>query len=320
MKTIILCTLMALTVASLNITCDQKNNEIPKKPFTAGKNRFTTTVDGDTREYYVHVPAGYKATAAFPVVFMLHGSGGNGEKFYNISGWKELGETENILTVFPSSFQYPCVFDDGIQKPNAEKWSSYDLELCGGGTPKDDVKFLSQVIDELKQKYTVDEKRIYIVGFSNGGEMSSRTAIELSGKIAAVVACAGALPVDTSFVPVRKLPVLLQAGNSDDKLLAKLGTPNPLPMDFVQLFTDFPAVQEVANIFINAFALNTIYTTGGNPNTILYADYNGTSGKPENVFRFMLVKGLGHSYPNGTNHPMKGAEVHWAWMKNYKLP
>ncbi len=56
------------------------------------------------------------------------------------------------------------------------------------------------------------------------------------------------------------------------------------------------------------------------PNTILYADYTGTSGKPENVFRFMLVKGLGHSYPNGTNHPMKGAEVHWARMKNFKLP
>jgi polyhydroxybutyrate depolymerase len=320
MRIIFFYTLMVLTVAALPIDCKNKNGETTIKPFSTGKNRFTTKVNGDTREYYVHVPAGYNATTSFPVVFMLHGSGGNGEKFYNISGWKEVGETENILTVFPSSPQYPCVFDDGIQKPNAEKWNSYDLELCGGETPKDDVKFLSQVIDELKQKYTVDEKRIYIVGFSNGGEMASRTAIELSDKIAAVVACAGALPADTSFVPLRKLPVLLQAGNSDDRLLAKLGTPNPLPMDFVQLFADFPAVQEVANTFINAFALNNIYTTGGDPNTILYADYTGTSGKPENVFRFMMVKGLGHSYPNGTNHPVKGAEVHWAWMKNYKLP
>jgi polyhydroxybutyrate depolymerase len=320
MKIIFFFTLMTLAVTSLNISCKNKNDEGPVKPFTTGKNRFTTTVNGDTREYYVHVPASYKATVLFPVVFMLHGSGGNGEKFYNISGWKELGETENILTVFPSSPQYPCVFDDGIQKPNAEKWNSYDLELCGGETLKDDVKFLSQVIDELKQKFTVDEKRIYIVGFSNGGEMASRTAIELSDRIAAVVACTGALPEDTTFVPLRKLPVLLQAGNSDDKLMAKLGTPNPLPMDFDKLFTDFPAVQEVANTFINSFALNNIYTTGGDPNTILYTDYTGTSGKPESVFRFMLVKDLGHSYPNGTNHPVKGAEVHWNWMKNYKLP
>jgi polyhydroxybutyrate depolymerase len=319
MKKIFFFTLITLTVASLIISCKNKNDEPPVKPFTAGKNRFTTTVNGDTREYYVHVPAGYKATTPFPVVFMLHGSGGNGEKFYNISGWKEVGETENILTVFPSSPQYPCVFDDGIQKPNAEKWNSYDLELCGGATPKDDVKFLSQVIDEVKQKYTVDEKRIYLVGFSNGGEMASRTAIELSDKIAAVVACTGALPADTNFIPLRKLPVLLQAGNADDRLMAKLNTTNPLPMDFNLLFSNFTALQEVVNTFINAFALDSIYTTGGSANTFLYADYKGVAGK-ENVFRFMLVKGLGHSYPNGTNHPIKGAEVHWAWMKNFNLP
>jgi polyhydroxybutyrate depolymerase len=320
MKIIFLCTLLVLTATSLNESCKNKNDKPPVKSFTAGKNRFTTSVDGDTREYYVHVPASYNATAPFPVVIMLHGSGGNGEKFYNISGWKEVGEVQNILTVFPSSYQYPCVFDDGIQKHNAEKWSSYDLELCSGGTPKNDVKFLSQVIDEIKQKYTADEKRIYIVGFSNGGEMASKTAIELSDKVTAVVACAGALPIDTSFAPLRKLPVLLQAGNSDDKLMAKLGTVTPLPMDFNELFANFPPVQEVANTFINAFALNSIYTTGGDPKTILYADYAGNSGKSENVFRFMLVKGLGHSYPNGSNHPMKGAEVHWDWMKNYKLP
>jgi polyhydroxybutyrate depolymerase len=320
MKIILFCTLLILTATSLTESCKNKNDKPPVKPFTTGKNHFTTTVDGDTREYYVHVPASYNAKVPFPVLIMLHGSGGNGAKFYNISGWKEVGEKENILTVFPSSHQYACVFDDGIQKRNAEKWSSYDLELCGGEAPKDDVKFLSQVIDEIKQKYNAAEKQIYIAGFSNGGEMASRSAIELSDKIAAVVACAGALPVDTNFIPQRKLPVLLQAGNSDDKLMAKLGTTTPLPMDFDKLFANFTAVQQVANTFINAFALNNTYTTGGDANTILYADYTGTSGKLENVFRFMLVKGLGHSYPNGTNHPMKGAEVHWDWMKNYRLP
>ena len=314
MKTIFFCSLAALSVASLYLSCKEKNDN------ASGKQRFTLEVDGLTREYYVHVPKGYNPKVETPIVFMLHGSGGNGEKFYNISGWKEVGETENILTVFPSSSLYACVFDDGIQKRNAEKWSSYDLELCSGETPKDDVKFLSQVIEDLKKKYTVDEKRIYLVGFSNGGEMASRTAIELSDKLAAVVACAGALPTDTSFVPVRKLPVLLQAGNSDDKLLAKLGTTNPLPMDFVKLFANFSAIEEVVNVFVHAFALDSNYTTGGNPNTFVYADYAAISPKNDNSFRFMLVKGLGHSYPNGTNHPLKGAEVHWEWMKNYRLP
>jgi poly(3-hydroxybutyrate) depolymerase len=320
MKIIIFFTLLVFTATIVSKCYRGKNDKDIVKPGTPGKKRFTIVTDGITREYYVHVPLGYNNKTPIPVVFMLHGSGGNGEKFYNISGWKEVGEAQNILTVFPSSLQYACVLDDGIKKHNAEKWNCYDLELCNGDTPADDVKFLSQVINELKQVYLVDEQRIYIVGFSNGGEMSSRAAIELSDKFAAAVACAGALPVDTSFLPVRKLPVLLQIGNSDDKLLAKLGTADPLPMDIDQLYVNFPAVQEVTNTFVRALALDSNYKTGGDPNTFVYADYTGMSAKHHQVFRFLLVKGLGHSYPNGKNHPMKGAEVHWDWMKNYQLP
>ena len=320
MKKIIFFTLLVFATTIVCKCNRSKNDNDVVKPETPGKKRFTLVSDGRNREYYVHVPSGYNRKIPIPVVFMLHGSGGNGEKFYNISGWKEVGEAENILTVFPSSPQYSCVFDDGIKKHNAEKWNSYDLELCGGETAADDVKFISQVIDELKQVYQINEKRIYMVGFSNGGEMSSRAAMELSDKLAAAVACAGALPVDTSFLPVRKLPVLLQIGNSDDKLLAKLGTANSLPMDIDQLYANFPAVQEVTNTFVRALALDSNYKTGGDPNTFVYADYTGLSAKNNQAFRFMLVKGLGHSYPNGKNHPMKGAEVHWEWMKNYQLP
>lgn len=306
-----------ITIVALNHSC--QNDDETVKP-DSGKKYFSTQIDGLKRECYVHVPLSYDAKVKIPVVLMVHGSGGNGEKFYNISGWKEVGEAHNILTVFPSSPQYPCVLDDSVEKSNAKKWSSYDLELCGGGTPVDDIKFLSLVIEQLKKKYNVDEKRIYMVGFSNGGEMASRAAVELSDQLAAVVACAGALLADTTFQPVRNLPILLQIGNSDEKLLARLGNTNPLPMDINQLFINFSTVQEVTNTFISTFGLNSNFTTGGDPNQFLYADYDSDPANNDNSFRFMLVKGLGHNYPNGKNHPMKGAEVHWKWMKNHRLP
>ncbi|HEX6224826.1 MAG TPA: PHB depolymerase family esterase [Chryseolinea sp.] len=319
MKPILFCACIVLGIISMFRSCIDDDDE-GTTVVNFGKNRFTTILEEDTREYYVHVPKSYNAIDALPVVFMLHGSGGSGERFYNISGWKDVGEAQNILTVFPSAAQYPCVLDDGIQKRRAEKWNCYGLELCNGETPQDDVKFLTQIIDELKHRYMIDEKRIYIAGFSNGGEMAARTAIELSDKIAAVVACAGALPTDTTFVPTRKLPILLQAGNSDAKLMAQLETTTPLPMDFDELFTQFAAVEKIANTITRSFALDSVYTVGGTSNTFIYADYKNDFGSSDNVFRFMLVKGLGHSYPNGKNHPLMGAEVHWNWMKDYRLP
>ena len=56
------------------------------------------------RQFIVHLPPAYQSqpNQSFPVVFMLHGGGGSGRKYYNISGWKELGDQEGIITVFPT--------------------------------------------------------------------------------------------------------------------------------------------------------------------------------------------------------------------------
>lgn len=158
-----------------------------------------------------------------------------------------------------------------------------------------------------------------MAGFSNGGEMSSRCAIELSNKLAAVVSCAGALPPDTTLIPLRNLPVLLQIGSADPKLMAKLGTATPFPMDIPLLLSNYPNVQKVINSYLNSFSLQTSPVYSGNANKYLMATYQGISGSPENIFRLVEVKDLKHQYPNGDNHPLEGAVVHWEWMKNFTL-
>ena len=204
MKTI---TITAVFIISSFFALAQNKKE-QRRASAPGKHHFAIVVEDDIREYYVHIPQGYDSTVSMPVVLMLHGSGGDGEKFYNISGWVQQGEAENIITVFPSAFKYDCVIDDGIKKHNAEKWTSYDLKLCNNIKRRDDVKFLTKVIEAVGTKYTIDTGRIYMVGFSNGGEMAARCAIELSDKLAAVVACAGSIPPDTTLGPSRILPVL----------------------------------------------------------------------------------------------------------------
>ena len=194
-----------------------ENNAKPNNngSFVVGKNRFTTVVNGDTREYYVHVPKSYNKSTATPVVFMLHGTSGDGDKFYNISGWKEVGETENILTVYPSSWRHCIIDNDG--RANTTKWNIFpgSFEYCPGEVPKDDIKFLHQVIDELCGKFTVNQKMIYMVGFSNGGQMTARVGVEMSDRVAAVVSSAGFLPLGNTYTPKRLLPVLAQVGTND---------------------------------------------------------------------------------------------------------
>lgn len=287
--------------------------------FVVGKNRFTTVVNGDTREYYVHVPKSYNRATAVPVVFMLHGTSGDGDKFYNISGWKEVGEAENVLTVYPSSWRH-CIIDDG-KRANTTKWNIYpgSFEYCAGEVPKDDIRFLQQVIDELCNKFTVNQRMIYMVGFSNGGQMTARVGVEMSDRIAAVVSSAGFFQPGIAYAPKRLLPNLIQVGTNDDRYTKAFGGA-PAPMNFAQLFAVSPYMKGVLASYGKTYQLESRYTTGGDPNNVIWLDARGTSGDPNNVFRFALIKGMFHVYPNGDNFRLEGAELNWKWLKQYRLP
>ena len=76
------------------------------------------TVDGVVREVVLHVPDSVNGSQDVPVVFMLHGTSGDGDKFYNISGWKEKADQEGFIAVFPSALTY-CFGED----------EDYDLSL-----------------------------------------------------------------------------------------------------------------------------------------------------------------------------------------------
>jgi len=50
------------------------------------------------REYFLHVPSGYR-----PVVFVFHGGGGHAEQITEFSGFNKLSETYGFLAVYPES-------------------------------------------------------------------------------------------------------------------------------------------------------------------------------------------------------------------------
>lgn len=318
---------MAIT---LLFSCKDSTDEPTPNPtptdtsFVIGKNRFTIMVDGVEREYYVHVPKNYNKNLATPLVFMLHGTSGNGEEFYDRSGWKEVGEDNNFLTVFPSSMKY-CIIDAGVQK-NITKWNSQPSEwsFCAGEIPRDDIKFLRTVIIEMQKKFNIDSKRVYMNGFSNGGQMTAKCAIEMSDVLAAAISNAASFSLDTTFIPKRILPVTYQVGNADYGP-GNVGPEIPLSkFDTIISTPNIPILNgkhyRIASAYIKSFNLNPDFKISGDTNSVMVASYSGKGSNPLNIFRYVFVKSLDHSYPNGINHPMEAAKLHWIWLKQFSIP
>ena len=301
-------------VALLSTSC-KKDNEVVLE-VKIGKNYVQTEIDGDLREYYLHVPNGYSDHAPLPVVIMLHGASGNGEITYKNSGWKELGETEKFLSVFPTAWSYCWIKRSGIIK-DTTRWNSLPgmFEFCDDEKPRDDIKFLRSMINEIIDRFEVDESRIYMTGFSSGGQMSYRAAIEMSEVLAAVVQSGGTHQIGTDLRPARNLPITFELGNEDAAWFENGIYP---PVQYLDtLLSEHWLFQKIVGAHTNTFAFEETYKISGSENVAHLATFQGIPDK-ERTFRFLFIEGLDHSYPNGTNHTFYGARFHWDWMKKHE--
>ncbi|MES2796197.1 MAG: PHB depolymerase family esterase [Bacteroidota bacterium] len=303
-----------------------------------GANQFFIPVDGVSREFWVHVPISYNPANPTPLVIMLHGTSGNGYKFYDESGWKELGDEENIITVFPSSGRYDITYiNDGSHK-RTTKWNTVpDAEWIfdPGQTPLDDIKFLKNMITAVKLQLNIDPKRVYLEGFSNGGSMASKCGVEMSDILAAVCSNAGSFYLDNiTYMPLRLLPMLFQVGNQDYGP-GNFGPTVPLSTFEYTLDNQLPMTvrpaeknYNVSHSMTRHFALNPAHGSAQivmNPDSTKeiyrYVDYVGLSGQPNNVYRHIFVDDLAHKFPNEFNFRTYDApREHWKWMKQFVLP
>lgn len=165
---------------------------------------LTLTSSGDERSYRVHIPNGYMATTAMPVIIALHGYTESIDSFTQVTHYEEAADKHQFISVFPA----------GKAPLGVPGWNAGSC--CGTaqiqGTP--DVQFISDLIDRLEQDYCIDTKRIFVSGFSNGGMLSHRLACELSDRIAAIGAVSGTMAID-DCKPTRPVPVLHIHGTGD---------------------------------------------------------------------------------------------------------
>lgn len=157
------------------------------------------------RPYREVAPGGTKGPA--PLVLLLHGYGGNGESLDELLHLRDLGTENGIFLAIP---------DGSPDAHGARFWNATDACCNFYGSTVDDVAYLRAIIADMKKKHAIDPKRVFVVGFSNGGFMAHRLACEMSSEIAAI-GTLGAMSFkdDARCRPTEPVAVLQMNGDAD---------------------------------------------------------------------------------------------------------
>lgn len=133
-------------------------------------------VDGTQRKYVLYVPDGVKDNA--PVVFSLHGASGHDTDRSPMR--TSVADQNGFIIVYPQGAdQYFPIFGGSVPGWNA------------AGVPNEDLDFFKAIIGAIGNEYSIDSKRIYCCGFSNGGMMTYSNAAAASDLFAAFASISG---------------------------------------------------------------------------------------------------------------------------------
>jgi poly(3-hydroxybutyrate) depolymerase len=150
------------------------------------------TSDNKKRTIYLFVPDSVKAGTPVPLVVLLHGSGRNGASL--VEKWKDLASKESFIVVGPDSL------DPSI-------WKS----------PTDGPDFLRDVVENIKSRYSINPRRVYLFGHSGGAIFALYMSLLESRYYAATAIHAGAIDPNDPAVNYakRKIPISLTVGTKD---------------------------------------------------------------------------------------------------------
>ncbi|MDX6406238.1 MAG: polyhydroxybutyrate depolymerase [Blastocatellia bacterium] len=183
--------LLITTLLLLSSTLATAKDDITKELITS---------NGKTRAYYLYVPSTIKPASPAPLVVMLHGSGRVGMSL--VEKWKDLAKKEGFIIAGPDSLD-PRIW----------------------GMPQDGPEYLRELVEELKKKYPINPRRVYLFGHSGGAIFALLMSLMESQYFAATAIHAGALPPDDADLmdsAKRKIPIFIQVGDSDQSFPLKV--------------------------------------------------------------------------------------------------
>jgi len=203
--------LLALTFLAAAEACSAGAQ--PSRPAGGVMSDESLQHDGRERRYLVH---DYSEGKPAPVVFVLHGGGGNPENAENMSQFDVIAAREKLIVVYPGG-------TGGMPGGRLLTWNAGHCCAYARENNIDDVGFIRTIIDGLVASDRADPKRIFVTGMSNGAMMSHRLGRELPDRIAAIAPIVGAVFGDEA--PARAPVAAIIFVGQDDQSVPAAGGP-----------------------------------------------------------------------------------------------
>jgi polyhydroxybutyrate depolymerase len=288
-------------------------------PLAAGDHTRTLKHDGRTRSYIVHIPPKYDSKRPTPVVLVFHGGGGNAEQMMRYCGVSKKADSENFIAVYPNGTGR----SDHMLTWNGGNCCAYAMR-----NNVDDVGFTRALLDDLAKVATIDAKRVFATGMSNGGIMVYRLASELSDRIAAIAPVSGTMGAATCN-PRRPVSVMHFHGTADEFVPFKGGRGSNTLTRTINFFS----VEHSINAWVKADGCSEKPAVTDMPKkiddgtTVQRKTYGPGKDRAEVVL--FIINGGGHAWPGrerGTavlgksTQNISAVDLMWEFFKRHPMP
>lgn len=147
-------------------------------------------VDERERGYGVYLPNPPPERPG--IVLVLHGSNSSAAQIRQWTGYEfdQLADARGVLVAYPDAYKHTW--------NECRKAGPYPAKQ----EKVDDVAFLTHVIDGLVSEYGADASQVFVFGYSNGGQMAMRMALEKPDRVTKFAVVAASWPAaDNNVCP-----------------------------------------------------------------------------------------------------------------------
>ena len=190
-----------LFVIALLINCSDETDVLGTEILPGSTSTQKINHDGLERQYLIYIPNSYNGQSKLPLMINFHGFGGEVNDHLAYTDMRSLADSENFILIYP-------------QGSELGGYSHWNAALNGGDNKStvDDLGFVEALINLHSD--IVNLKRVYAVGYSNGGMMSYALACYKSNLIAAIGSVSGSM-LQTDCTPSHSIPLIKLHGTSD---------------------------------------------------------------------------------------------------------